>query len=378
VIGVGLVALAVALGVLANTRRDPAIGRHGSTSLGRGQPVGMGDALAAYRIDYRVEEHLSGTVRVSTQKLWVRRPFESRLERWSDAPPGRRLQSTNIATLGRTLLGQADAAALISEQPPAVAPLDIRLAPSLRAALHDGDLQRNERRRVAGRVCQVYRSKSRLIGDTIAAPTTKSFVDTCIDRDGLVLEEVQFTAGRRQSRQLAVHVDTRPRLNDDLFAIAKATLDVMHGGGSTRPVDPASSPPGQFQQLDAPPAGFTLLGRFSVVPPQPENFSDPLREDFRRAGVSDVFVRGADVVIVERGGTLRNQAPWAVDAANATIDLGTLGKGEIVLGGRSAEVRVLTGGGHYVRVFGTLPPNDLAAIARQLHPVPGGQLKFLD
>jgi hypothetical protein len=60
------------------------------------------------------------------------------------------------------------------------------------------------------------------------------------------------------------------------------------------------------------------------------------------------------------------------------VDLGAVGPGEIVLTPRGVEVRALTGGGHYVRVFGTLPASDLAAIARQLHAVAGTALRYLD
>ncbi len=373
VVGIGL-----ALGLTALSRRDAGIDRSGSITIGAGKPIVIDRIPNGYRIEYRVEERVGDDIRLSTDRLSVRRPFDSRLETWTGAPPGRALLSTEIATLGRTGNTRGDADEARSDQPPAVAAVDVRLDVSLESAVKDGFLRRRERREVIGRPCQVYRSGARLHAARLQQPTKDAYVDSCVDRNGLVLEEVRFADGSGRSRRVAVTVALEPDLADTLFHVGEANLTVPNGGGSTRRVVPTSTPPGEFWQLDAPPEGFALVGRYGVVPPQPENFTDPAREGFRQAGVSDVYTRGTDLIVIDQGGTLRAQPPWTVDPTNAAIDLGAIGAGEVVLTPRGAEVRALTGGGHYVRVFGTLAPDALAAIARQLHQVPGGQLDYLD
>jgi hypothetical protein len=59
------------------------------------------------------------------------------------------------------------------------------------------------------------------------------------------------------------------------------------------------------------------------------------------------------------------------------VDLGALGTGEIIVGLPAVEVRVTTGGGHYVRVRGTVPLSMLTDVARSLRAVPGGTLVYL-
>lgn len=366
--------IAVAAGYLANRETEPSIGRGGSDELAGGQPVVINRTPRSYMIAYTLEERLAESIRRSTETLAVRRPFDARVETRNDG----RDVSTIVWTLGRNSSTQGDADPLVSDQPPDVAGADARLAPALDDALRDGRINRLERRRVAGRVCQVFRTKQRLVAARLEAPAEADYVDSCVDRDGLVLEEVQVREGERQLRRIARRVTLDPAFEDALFAVGKSTLDVTTGGGSTRPVDPSSTPPGQFWQLDQPPDGYTLLGRFSVVPPQPENFTDPLREAYRRAEVSDVFVRGVDLIVVSRGATLRGQNAFEPDPTNAPIDLGAVGSGEVVLTGQGNEVRALLSGGRYVRITGTVPVAQLAAIARQLHLVPGGELRFLD
>jgi hypothetical protein len=378
VVLVAVAAIAVGLGVLANAERRPTITRHGSAPLPTGQPVLIDATPAAYRIDYRVEERVSGGVRVSTQRVTVRRPFESRVETFDGPPPGHGSAALDIVRLGRSTSGHPNAQPLVSDQPPALAAGDLRLDASLASAVHAGTAERRERRRVVARVCQVYRTMARLRTGAFARATRSQYVDSCVDREGLLLEEVQVVKGRRDMRAIAVRVDTTPRLSDATFATGAPTADVEHGGGATRRVDPVSSPPGPFWQLDTPPAGFGLVGRFVVVPPQPQNFSDPLRQGLQQAAVADVFVRGADAIIVERGGTLQGHDPWQSDPNNAAIDLGAVGRGEVLLTTRGAEVRALTGHGHYVRVLGSVPVDQLAAVARALHLVEGTQLKLLD
>jgi hypothetical protein len=364
------VAVIIALTIAANARRSEHIGRGGSTALGQGQPVAFTVVPTEYRVRYRLEEQLGNDVRVSTERLAVRRPFESSLETWTGAPPGKRRLSRDVSAFGRSSTSRSGAARVVSEQPPTLAAHDVRVRTILRS------LARRERRRVLGQTCQVYRSDERLTVLTALGPPRRDrYVDSCIAANGLVLEEVQVRSGHITTRRIAAGV--AERLTSERFDVGAATIDVKNGGGSTRAVDPATMPPGQFWQLDQPPLGFAMVGRYAVVPPQPENFTDPAREGLQRAGVTDVWRHGVDVIGVDQGGTLRGSPPFRVDESQAVIDAGQLTHGELLLTGQGAELRFLTGGGHYVRVFGTVAIDDLLTVARQLHQVPGGELKYL-
>src|SRR5207247_7133823 len=82
---------------------------------------------------------------------------------------------------------------------------DVRAGPVLEDALGAGVIERREQREVAGRRCQVYRSKDTAAGATLAPATdpTRQHADTCIDEAGVVLEEVVVTDGHQSRRRLA-------------------------------------------------------------------------------------------------------------------------------------------------------------------------------
>jgi hypothetical protein len=94
------------------------------------------------------------------------------------------------------------------------------------------------------------------------------------------------------------------------------------------------------------------------------------------ASVDDVWVDGADVLIVEQGGTLGGGEPFSADKNARSVHAGPLGDGELAYTLRSSEVRVRTGGGRFVIVEGTLSPSRLLAVARSLVKTNGGALTF--
>jgi len=263
--------------------------------------------------------------------------------------------------------------------PPAVAADDVRFRAIVDDVLEAG-VERRERREVLGRPCQVYRSLTGLLG-RMTAPAADDHVDSCVDESGLVLEHVEVFEGEIASRRIAVEIEEDAPLDDDLFATGEATIPVREGGGGVRRLVPGSRPPGTFWELPSPPAGFEAMGRYSVVPPQPENFGDPARIAFRRAGVADVWVRGPDVLVIDQGGTLQGAAPFEMAPDTPRIDVGALGEAEVVLTGTGAEVRVLLPGGRYVQAYGTLPVEDMVAELGRLVSVEvegEGTLEFLD
>jgi hypothetical protein len=356
----------------------------GSCASSPGLPVRIGAEPATFHIVYRAEDGTGGRRVVTTVRWWVRRPFDGRREVLAGEPPGGQLVSLAVTSFGRSLTQTAGNDALVLAVPPQPAVADVRVGPVLSDALRRGALTRAGRRVIAGRPCQVYRiDTSAATGGPLAPPAKRAsgYSDMCVDGAGLVLERTDVAGGKRLHDEVAVTVAVGARsMSDSLFEAPAPNLDVQHGGGSIRRVDPASRPAGTFYELPAPPTGFRLLGRYAVVPPQPENFKpdDPTRRSARLAGVADVYVRGADVVIVDRGGTLGGVAPFAPQPLATTIDVGALGKGELIASVLVSNARIALSGGHYLRVVGTVPPAQLVLLLRSLQAQPGGELIYLD
>ena len=127
-----------------------------------------------------------------------------------------------------------------------------------------------------------------------------------------------------------------------------------------------------------------MVGRYATVPLTAEL----LKPDSKKviAGLVDVYVRGADGVVVDRGGKLDQSSVGPEDLGSLVdargVDLGPLGNGQVGIGGFGPfgyrEVRVTQPGGRYVVVAGTLTEDQLIAIARSLRPRPGTELRYLD
>ena len=350
-------------------------GREGSRVVKGAPPVEIVRTPATYRVVYRVENEGRKAVAYSTDKLYVRRPWESRVESWSAKPPGKKQQALEVGRFAKRVNQSGeDQEPSALELPPAVPSSDVRLLPVLQAALDSGVLVRREVREVARRKCQVFRSAEFLNSQVLKPPDKNAYADSCIDEAGIVLEELLVAKGEILSRRVAVEVEEDPVIDDELFPDAASSIPAASGGGAVRKVKAGSTPPGEFFVLDSPPEGFEYVGRYSVIPPQADNFSDPTREGARRAGISDVWRRGADVLIVDQGGTLRGEAPFAIEADSQKIDLGQFGEGEVRLSAITNEVRALQGQGRYIRVTGTLSTDELAAVAKALRPVAGGTL----
>ena len=344
-----------------------------------GPVVHLAAVVSSYHVVYRVETGPRKRLTVTTDRLWVRRPFDSREENLAGAPPGRRVLSTAISAFGRTKRDVGGSQPAIIAVPPAPAVGDLRIGNSLPDAIAHRAALRRERRVVAHHACQVYRVGGPPIAGVLQPyePKSRDFVDFCVDRDGVLLEQMTMAGRAVVRRQVATSVQVDLPLPDSLFAVTGDVAPVKSGGGSIRPLDPASRPPGTFWELAVPPAGFTRLGRYAVVPSQPVNFQLG-HENARTGGVADVWQRGSDIIVVDRGGTLGGAPPFSSEPTARRVDLGPLGSGELIVGLVTSQVRVSMAGGHYVSVAGTVVPDLLVSTARQLTQVPGGQLVYLD
>lgn len=336
--------------------------------------VPAGSFPSGYRMTYLVE--VAGAT-TTTEVVTASPPFASRTEIYRGAGTVGELideRESGFAVLATRSPGQD---AVVLRPPPGSA--GARPGAALLDAERLGLVERRELREVAGRRCQVWRTGDAEGATPFVAPEGTGFIDLCVDADGLLLEEWHEDDGRGVLQRVATDVDVGPVEAASLEQLAREqTVPAAKGGGSVRRVDPASRPVGDFLEVPAPLAGFELRGRYSVVPPQPE-LADPLLRSRATASVIDVFVRGADLLVVEVGGVLNQSAPWEPDPRYPDVDLGELlGRGEVLIGTSAAEVRALLPKGRFVRVYGTVDVATLTGVARSLVAVTGDGVLYID
>lgn len=373
------IAVVTAIGVLVVAAvllldRDPGVDpRAGSRRVATDPSFTIGSRAAPYRIVYRLGDLSDDRVEQSIDEVWVRQPFESRLETSTNDE----LQGVQVSALDRIRIGSLDEPLVIARVP-GLAVSDVRIAPVLDDAIDAELLELREQREVAGRRCQVVRSGTLLGGEHLVPATDAEHADSCLDGEGLLLEEVLYHDGAPTLHRIAIEVDTDPALRDELFEPGEITLPADGGGGSSLTVDPEAGSVGAFWTPPGndPPRGFDRVGRISMVPPQPERFAaqtDPAIV----AGVADVFVRGHDFVVVWQGGTVGRVESHAATPGAARVDGGALGDGELLLSALGTELRFPQPRGRFVHVVGTLPADELVAIARSLTETEGAGLVYL-
>lgn len=322
----------------------------------------IGTPTAPYRVVYDVD----GT---GTESVSVRPPFESRVETSTGA--------VQVTAMDRISF-RNDGDALVVAREPGLAPPDVRVAAVLDDAEAAGLLERRGQKEILDRRCQVVRTGAPLAAGPLVPITDDEHVDTCIDADGIPLEEVVTSDGARVLRRVATDVDLDVDLGDDRFDPGDITLPADEGGGAALRVDPERGDVGPFWVLpgNEPPDGFVRVGRRSIIPPQPERFADDSPRTV--AGTADVFRRGSDALVVWQGGTIGRADAYAPVGGARTVDGGALGAGEVVLSALGTELRFPQPGGRFVHVIGTLPPDDLLEVARSLLETEGTGLVYLD
>ncbi len=187
----------------------------------------------------------------------------------------------------------------------------------------------------------------------------------CIDAVGLVLEERWELDGEevRTRRAVALSFDRRA-------ALRVPDGSALPGSGELRrlAVDAASPFPARVT-VGAVPEGFEHVGRYAVVPPDLSVAErDPnLPAVAQLATITDVWVRGADLLIVDQGATT-GRDPFARTDVAAPVNLETPGleNAVIVLDLRASDIRIRLADGAFVRVAATLAPEELMAVARSL------------
>lgn len=382
VLGVGVVVAAAVVGLVVWSDADG--GESGGAGSGDARSVAVAvdetfeiaQTAADHRIVYRLTSPEGDT---ETDRFTVRGPFESRLETALGAPPGGETVSVQVGTIDRLAIGGVDEPAVVARVP-GLAPSAIRITPIIDRAVEAGLLEVREQRVVAERRCQVYRSGTTLASGPLVPITDAEFADSCIDGDGLLLEEALFLEGDPVFRRTAVEVELDAAIDEGDFVVGEPTAPVDQGGGATTPADPDSAPIGPFLELpaEAVPAGFSLLERYSVIPPQPDRFSDPLQRDGIIAGVADVYVNGdGEFFVIYQGGSLGRVEAFPVATDAPAVEVAGVGSGRLLLSATGTEVRVPLAGGRFLHVTGPLDPDVLVDVGASLVEIEGEGLELL-
>jgi hypothetical protein len=330
---------------------------------GRLPAVEGSTAPEAYRIVYQVLTPDSTT----EEERIVHRPFDAHvIVRDGDGNVTAERWSALGALVTRSQGGEA--VAIDTAIAPAASDLrPDRFGARLEAA---GRLEAGESVSVSGRAC----TRAKEVGAVAVAPDATSgstpttlsvLVERCVDALGLVLEERWTTVGgERVLTKRAVDLD----LGDDVPAIEVpdvAPLPPEQGNGAVREVEADATPPFQEAWALPAPAGFTFVGRFAVQPARLGSAGAAAGEA-DLALYTDVWVRDGDLLLLDQGASRSGNPPFDPDTVLGPVELPGLGSAELALDLRLAEVRLRRPEGGFVRVAGTVDPDELVELARTL------------
>ena len=362
----------------------PELSRAGSEEVevaasDQGKPLAFATEPESYELTYRIERYDPDKVQVSQDKLSVRRPFDGRVVSSIDGK-----QTGDRASRFGTLVLTTGEGPRTLVSPPSPATSDLRLATSMPDAVADEYVQVRERRRVLGQVCQVYRAGSTVASGTLVPVNTTAgeHADFCVDRQGLLLEEVWVKDGLPLQRRVATKRVVGPTLADELFTLGtqEEAFSMEQGNGFIREVDPASAFEGTVYRLTTPPEGATYLGRFVVQPPTLSPFRSPLEsptEKREQVSMIDVWRKGADVLVFSQTiaadiSAMPNDAKTAKE-----LQLGPIGAAASIVDLRSNEVRAELPEARFLRIAGTYSRDQLLELAGSLRAEEGTGLVFL-
>jgi hypothetical protein len=376
---VGTVLLAVALAGAAVAAVVTSGGEGAARRVAASAPTGF-EVVDAYHVTYAVT---APNAPPGTEQLWVRRPFDSVDVTTSAAARGGAATLTIVNRLGAQVLALQNAQPTLLRVPAAVAPHDVRADLVVPEGLRAHRLRRIGAATVLRRGCTVYRSAAPLhSGPLRPLSAAGPFTDTCIDGQGVVLRETTVDHGHVTNERVATSVQVGPAaVEHAAFAMSGAPTPFDAGGGAFTQLTFTSRPPGGSWAL-RPPVGLRWVGRFAVVPPQPEAFgrvdagglASPALPGSLVSELDDVYTHGSDVVVVQQGSTIGG-ATFRAPSGAAAVDLGRLGAGQVTVAGNAVTVSAEPGNGRrFIRVTGTLPVGAVVALARALESQPAGTL----
>ncbi len=239
---------------------------------------------------------------------------------------------------------------------------------ALKKALDNKTIVRRERREVYGRECQVYRAGGPVLAGDMEKyrPRSGEFADFCVDRNGLVVEEVWTSKDKLLRRRAAVEVEIDPKLSDGLFDI-EAPAEEGPTRGTVQSVPPDAIDRTKLWTLRSAPKGFDYLGKFAVIRstasvPQQGGAGVPAVPP---TSTSDVYIRGPDLIVVDQDPSLI-AAIRSEDRPEKKIKLEGFDTAEVIVDARMSEVRGETEDDSVVRIYGTVDPDELIELAKDL------------
>jgi hypothetical protein len=206
-----------------------------------------------------------------------------------------------------------------------------------------------------------------LAGDLHPVEGEDEYADICIDRHGIVIEEYWVKDGKLLRRRVATDLDVNVPIASDLFD-AKADEPTPDRGIIVRIDDPPSDEGLPLWTLPKAPKGFDRLGRYGVT--LSRNSVPSIGGQSPEVGpssTSDVYVRDADLIVVDQDPSLATTTSFDARPVR-DIKLERLKDGKLIVDARMSEVRASTGDGNFVRIFGTVPPDQLIDLANTLRP----------
>jgi hypothetical protein len=307
--------------------------------------------VAAFRIVYRVDDVAGSSPLVSTERVEVRRPFDSRVEQWEGPPPGTAMRSANVSNRDALwTLDENGAVSFAVRRVPAVGSRGVSRA-ALDAAARSGNARVAGRETILGRACTrfVYREPYKP-----AEPATpKERAESCVTSDGLLLKEAWTFAGKLARVVEAVEIAAPADLPDERFFVGQPLpeTEVSRLASANLVVDEGSAPAGHLTARL--PRGFVSSRKATAS--QPGAVGAPGQT------FSQSYVRGTELVVVDQ--SVPPSSPAWDPREGDPIKLGTRG-GRIVFYADRVEVRMRTG---TVDARVTAPTRELAVyVARTL------------
>ena len=202
----------------------------------------------------------------------------------------------------------------------------------------------------------------------------------CVDNAGLVLASKTGDDGRNRTEGHHPAAPRRPARPSRPNSRRDSSTPTPAACARSNPRPHRRAKP--TSRLPATPAGFTLVGRYAVVA-----LSDAVlersRAKSRRESSTSTSV-ASTAIVIDRGGRLDtsdvSDDDLGVIANEQTVDLGALGEGRAGIGGIGPfgyrEVRFAPSQGRYVVVAGTLPLDELVALARSLRTIAGHEARL--
>jgi hypothetical protein len=222
---------------------------------------------------------------------------------------------------------------------------------------------------VGGRACTESSQPDRVATDSgnttlSQAGTLPVVVTSCVDAQGMVLQEQWRAASGDRVLLTKIAVELVIGKGVPALHVPNAQpLPDAQGNGSVHRIDPTQAVPfAETFHLPAP-AGYTYLGRWSVVPARISASPGALAADAGIELYTDVWQRGPDILMLDQGVNKNGAPPFDPRSKLGPIVVPGVGLADLAVDLRLAEVRFTRLAGGFARLSGTLDPAALVRLA---------------